>query len=94
MRYQQKEIKQYVLLSYSGCILDENMSGKTMVNIIKKPCTKIKYIKTKKSLKFFYRKNLHFTSILQSLLCNGLMQPHFDYAASGQYLNLHNKFQK
>ena len=41
--------------------------------------------------KFLYRKNRYLTSYLQQLLCNALIQPHFDYACSAWYPNLNKK---
>ena len=39
-------------------------------------------------LKFLYRKNRFLTPELRRLLCNALIQPHFDYASSAWYTNL------
>ena len=39
-------------------------------------------------LKFLYRKNDFLTPELRRLLCNALIQPHFDYASSAWYTNL------
>ena len=39
-------------------------------------------------LKFLYRKNRFLTPSLRRLLCNALIQPHFDYACSAWYPNL------
>ena len=39
-------------------------------------------------LKFLYRKNRFLTPALRRLLCNALIQPHFDYACSAWYPNL------
>ena len=63
--------------------MDETMSGETMaLNIIHKINNK---------LKFFYRKNDFLTLKLRRLLCNALIQPHFDYACSAWYPNLSKK---
>ena len=43
-------------------------------------------------LKFLYRKNKFLSPQLRRLLCNALMQPHFDYACSVWYPNLIKKF--
>ena len=43
-------------------------------------------------LKFHYRKNKFLSPQLRRLLCNALMQPHFDYACSVWYPNLNKKF--
>ena len=42
-------------------------------------------------LKFLYRKNRYLTPYLKRLLCNALIQPHFDYACSAWYPNLNKK---
>ena len=43
------------------------------------------------SLKFLHRKNKYLTTNLRRLLCNTLIQPHFDYACSAWYPNLSKK---
>ena len=63
--------------------MNETMSGEAMaLNIIHKINNK---------LKFLYRKNDFLTPTLRRLLCNALIQPHFDYACSAWYLNLTKK---
>ena len=47
--------------------------------------------KIKNKLKFLYRKNSFLTPALRHLLCNALIQPHFDYACSVWYPNLTKK---
>ena len=42
-------------------------------------------------LKFLYRKNSFLTLALRRLLCNALIQPHFDYACSAWCPNLTKK---
>ena len=42
-------------------------------------------------LKFLHRKNKYLTPNLRRLLCNALIQPHFDYACSAWYPNLSKK---
>ena len=42
-------------------------------------------------LKFLYRKNSFLTPGLRRLLCNALIQPHFDYACFSWYPNLTKK---
>ena len=59
------------------------MSGETMA---------LKVInKINLRLKFLHRKNKFLTLALCRLLCNGLIQPHFDYASSAWYPNLTQK---
>ena len=47
--------------------------------------------KINNKLKFLYRKNYFLTPTLRCLLCNALIQPHFDYACSAWYPNLSKK---
>ena len=42
-------------------------------------------------LKYLNRKNKFLTPVLRRLLCNALIQPHFDYASSAWYPNLTQK---
>ena len=42
-------------------------------------------------LEFLWRKNKFLTPPLKRLLCNVLIQPHFDYASSAWYPNLQKK---
>ena len=42
-------------------------------------------------LRFFYRKNRFLSQPPQRLLCNALIQPHFDYACSAWYLDLNSR---
>ena len=80
------EIKQYSKVTYLGCLLDETMSGESMaLKTIKK---------VNQKLKFLYRKNRYLTLALQCLLCNAIMQPHFDYACSAWHTNLTQKLKK
>ena len=59
------------------------MSGEAMaLNVVNKINNK---------LKFLYRKNSFLTSALTRLLCNALIQSHFDYACSAWYPNLTKK---
>ena len=76
------QIKQYHIVTYLDCALDENYSGKTMaLKIISKINCR---------LRFLYRKNRFLSQRLRRLLCNALIQPHFDYACSAWYPNLNN----
>ena len=87
--YKSINIKQHSKVTYLGCIIDETLSGESMaLNVINKISSKIK---------FLYRKNRFLTPDLRRLLCNSLIQPHFDYACSSWYpfltQNLKNKIQ-
>ena len=74
IKYGDIQIKQHSKVKYLGCLFDETMSGEaTALNIVNKINNK---------LKFLYCKN----SFL--MLCNILIQPHFDYACSAWYPSL------
>ena len=45
-------------------------------------------------LKFLYRKNRFLSPELRRMLCNALIQPHFDYACPVWYPNLTEKMKK
>ena len=67
------QIKLHSKVTYLGCILNEIMSGESMaVKVINKINSR---------LKFLHRKNKFLTPALCRLLCNALIQPHFDYAS-------------
>ena len=70
-------------MTYLGCILEERMSGGSMANKV--------ISKVNARLKFLHRKNKYLTPNLRLLLCNTLIQPHFDYACSARYPNLSKK---
>ena len=73
-------------MTYLDCVMDKTMSGEPMaLKVINKINAK---------LKFLYRENSFLTSGLRRMLCNALMQPHFDYACSVSYPNLNVKFKK
>ena len=84
--YKGNKVKQYSSVSYLGCILDESMSGDMMaLQVIKK---------INDRLKFLYRKKDLLSLPLRRILCNAIIQPHFDYACSSWYTNLKQKFKK
>ena len=43
-------------------------------------------------LKFLYRKNRYLTPYLKRLLCDALIQPHFNYVCSARYPSLNKRF--
>ena len=43
-------------------------------------------------LRFLYRKNRYLSPYLKRLLCNAIIQPHFDYVCSAWYPNLNKTF--
>ena len=78
------KIKQYSKVTYLGSELDKNLSGEAMLLKVMN--------KINGRLKFLYRKNRYLTPCLKQLLCNALIQPHFDYTWSTWYPNLNKKF--
>ena len=70
--YSNIRIKQHSRVTYLGCIFEETMSGESMANKV--------INKVNARLKFLHRKNKYLTPNLRRLLCNALIQPHFDYA--------------
>jgi len=80
------KIMQHSKVSYLGCILDENLNGESMaLNVIRK---------INMRLMFLYRKNKFLTPPLRRMLCNALIQPHFDYACTAWYPNLNQNLLK
>ena len=65
------QIKQHSKVKYLGCLMKETMSGEAMaLNVIHK---------ININLKFLDCKNVFLTPKLRRLLCNALIQAHFDY---------------
>ena len=84
IKYKDIEIKQHSKVKYLGCILDETLSGESMaLHVLNKLNSK---------LKFLYRKNRFLTPYLRRLLCNALIQPHFDFACTSWFPNLNQNF--
>ena len=74
------KIKQHTEVKYLGCIFDSNLSGGGMaVNVLNKVNSR---------LRFLYRKQNVLNAPLRRLLCNALIQPHFDYACQTWFPNL------
>ena len=67
-------IKQHETVEYLGCQLDFKLSGEAMASKV------LKEINAK--LKFLYRQSRYLTHAYKRLLCNTLIQPHFDYGCS------------
>ena len=83
IKYGEIHIKQYHTVTYLGCLLDETLSGESMA---------LKVInKINSRLRFLYRKNRFLSPPLRRLLCNSLIQPHFDYACSAWCPNLNKR---
>ena len=86
LRYGDLKIKQHSKVTYLGCILDNDLSGESMA-------TKVLRLVNNR-LKFLYRKQKFLTLSLRQLLCNALIQPHYDYACSAWYPSLNKRLSK
>ena len=73
-------LKQFSTVEYLGCLLDEILSGQEMALKVFK--------KINGKLRFLYRQGKYLNSRLRRMLCNTLIQPHFDFACSAWYPNL------
>ena len=82
--YKDVKTKQYSKVSYLGCVLDKCLTGESMAMQVG--------IKVASKLMFLFRKNTFFSKDLRRLLCNALIQPHFDYACAAWYPNLNKKY--
>ena len=83
IKYGNINIKQYLKVTNLGCELDENLSGEVMaLKIINKINIR---------LCFLYRKNRYLSLYPKRLLCNAIIQSHFDYACFAWYPNLNKK---
>ena len=79
VKYKNIKIKD-LYVTYLGCILDETLYEELM---------DLKALnKINGKLKRFYRKHKFVTPTLRRMLCNAIVQPHFDYACSAWYPNL------
>ena len=68
------------MVEYLGCLLDENMSGETMAKmVLKKGNGKNKFIDTQ---------GRYLSHPLKRMICNTLIQPHYDFAYYFWYSNL------
>ena len=86
VKYKNIKIKQHSQVTYLGCVLDETLCGE--------PMTLKALNKINEKLKFLYRQNKFLTPTLYRMLCNAIIQPHFDYACSAWYPNLNEKLKK
>ena len=80
------QIKQHSKVTYLGCVLDEDLAGESMA-------TKV-IGKINGRIKFLHRTGRLLGSSLCRVLCNALVQPHFDYACSAWYPNLTQNLSK
>jgi len=73
-------LKQFSTVEYLGCLLDSTLSGEEMaLKVLKKVNGRLRYL---------YRQGKYLNPRLRRMLCNALIQPHFDYACSAWYPNL------
>ena len=86
LRYGDIEIKQHSKVTYPGCILDNDLSGESMATNV------VSLVNSR--LKFIYRKQKFLTLPLRRLLCNALIQPHYDYACPAWYPPLNKRLSK
>ena len=86
LKYGDIEIEQHSKVTYLGCTLDNILSGEHMA---------AKVLNTVNNrLKFLYRKQKFLSLSLRRLLCNALIQPHFDYACAAWYPLLNKRQSK
>ena len=86
IRYGDIKMKQHHKVTYLECILDNNLLGEYRA---------IKVLGLiNKRLKFLYRKQHFLGTPLRRLLCDALIQPHYDYACSAWYPNLNKRLVK
>ena len=70
-------------MKYLVCVLDDTMSGETIaLGVIEK---------MNSGLNFLYRENWFLDSPFRRLLCNALIQPHFDCTCIASNTNLTKK---
>ena len=76
----ENNIKHYSVEEYLGCLLDENMPGHFMAKFALK--------KINGKTKFIYMHSRYLLYPLKRMLCNSLIQTHFDFACCAWYLDL------
>ena len=82
-KYKQINIKQDSQVIYLWCMIDVGWQNKT------------KFInKINGKLTFLYKKKRHLNKELRRILCNALIQLHFNYACQAWYPNLNEKTKK
>ena len=70
-------LQQHNTVEYIGCYLDSNFKGVSMARRVLK---KINF-----KLNFWWRKSNYLNYSSRRLLCNALIQPHFDYGCTPWY---------
>ena len=68
------------MVEYLGYLSDENKSGEAMAKKVLK--------KANGKKKFLYRQSRYLSYPLKRMLCNTLIQPHYDFACCSWYPNL------
>ena len=68
----EKVIKQHSVVEYLGCLLAENMSRELVARMV------LKKVNGKKKL--LYRQSRYLSYPLKRMLCDTLIQPHYDFA--------------
>ena len=70
-------LTQFSVVEYLGCLLDCTLSGKEMA---------LKVLgKINGRLRFLFRQGKYLNQRLRRMLCNAIIQPHFDYACGAWY---------
>ena len=89
IKYGNQQIEQKQSVKYLGVTLDSILNGKSMVEDI--------LSKINNKLRFLYRKQRFLNKDIRRLLCNSLIQPHYDFACNSWYplltKNLKNRLQ-
>ena len=70
-------IKQHDTVEYLGCQLDSKLSGELLTSKVLR--------KINAKLKFLYRESIYLIPALRRLLCNVLIQAHFDCGCSSWF---------
>ena len=65
-------IKQHSVVKQLGCLLDENKTGEAMARMVLK--------KVNRKKKLLYKQSRYLSYALKRMLCNTLIQPHYDFA--------------
>ena len=84
--FQDHLIKQYNCVEYLGYFLDYNLNGETMAQKV--------FNKINGKLKVLYRQAILLNPTCKRLLCNALIQPHFDYGCTSWYPLLSKVFKE
>jgi len=77
IRYGQQDIEQKQNVKYLGVTLDDRLTGKSKAESV--------LSKINNKLRFLYRKQKFLDKDIRRLLCNALIQPHYDLACSSWF---------